>query len=60
MNDIEIKRRDIRPALVFLSGELIAVPIPLEREEVILAAVSTSCPISIREMAPFSMVIGSR
>ncbi|HQX55985.1 MAG TPA: GGDEF domain-containing protein [Pyrinomonadaceae bacterium] len=36
MNDIEIKRRDIRPALVFLSGELIAVPIPLEREEVIL------------------------
>ncbi|MBX7055230.1 MAG: GGDEF domain-containing protein [Pyrinomonadaceae bacterium] len=36
MNDSEIKRRDIRPALVFLSGELIAVPIPLEREEVIL------------------------
>ena len=35
MNDIEIKRRDIRPAVVFLSGELIAVPIPLEREEVI-------------------------
>jgi diguanylate cyclase (GGDEF)-like protein len=28
--------RDLRPALVFLSGELIAVPIPLEREEVIL------------------------
>ncbi len=27
---------DLRPALVFLSGELIAVPIPLEREEVIL------------------------
>lgn len=36
MNDSEIIRRDIRPALVFLSGELIAVPIPLEREEVIL------------------------
>jgi two-component system cell cycle response regulator len=36
MNDAEIKRRDLRPALVFLSGELIAVPIPLEREEVIL------------------------
>lgn len=36
MNDSEIKRRDLRPALVFLSGELIAVPIPLEREEVIL------------------------
>jgi len=30
------QRRDIRPSLVFLSGELIAVPIPLEREEVIL------------------------
>ena len=27
---------DLRPALVFLSGELIAVPIPLEREQVIL------------------------
>jgi diguanylate cyclase (GGDEF)-like protein len=27
---------DLRPALVFLSGDLIAVPIPLEREEVIL------------------------
>ena len=27
-------RRDRKPALVFLSGELIAVPIPLEREEV--------------------------
>ena len=36
MNDPETKRRDLRPALVFLSGELIAVPIPLEREEVIL------------------------
>ena len=31
-----LKKRDLRPALVFLSGELIAVPIPLEREEVIL------------------------
>jgi diguanylate cyclase (GGDEF)-like protein len=36
MIDSEILRRDLRPALVFLSGELIAVPIPLEREEVIL------------------------
>ena len=27
---------DIRPALVFLSGDLIAVPIPIEREEVSL------------------------
>ncbi|MEP6786910.1 MAG: FHA domain-containing protein, partial [Acidobacteriota bacterium] len=36
MNDSEIVRRDLKPALVFLSGELIAVPIPLEREEVIL------------------------
>src|SRR5438552_7433117 len=36
MNDSEIKRRNLRPALVFLSGELIAVPIPLERAEVIL------------------------
>jgi two-component system, cell cycle response regulator len=36
MTDVELKRRDLRPALVFLSGELIAVPIPLERETVIL------------------------
>ncbi len=36
MNDSEIIRRDLRPALVFLSGELIAVPIPLERQDVIL------------------------
>jgi diguanylate cyclase (GGDEF)-like protein len=28
--------RDLRPALVFLSGDLLAVPIPLDREEVIL------------------------
>ncbi len=28
--------RDLRPALVFLSGDLIAVPIPLDRERVIL------------------------
>ena len=28
--------RDLRPALVFLNGDLLAVPIPLEREEVIL------------------------
>ncbi len=36
MNDADKIRRDLKPALVFLSGELIAVPIPLEREEVIL------------------------
>lgn len=36
MNDAESVRRNLKPALVFLSGELIAVPIPLEREEVIL------------------------
>ncbi len=28
--------RDLRPALVFLTGDLLAVPIPLEREEVIV------------------------
>jgi diguanylate cyclase (GGDEF)-like protein len=36
MDPSEILRRDLKPALVFLSGELIAVPIPLEREDVIL------------------------
>jgi diguanylate cyclase (GGDEF)-like protein len=28
--------RDLRPALVFLNGDLLAVPIPLERDEVVL------------------------
>ncbi|HSI88968.1 MAG TPA: GGDEF domain-containing protein [Pyrinomonadaceae bacterium] len=32
----ERRASDLRPALVFLSGELLAVPIPLERSEVIL------------------------
>jgi len=36
MQKPERQLRDLRPALVFLSGELIAVPIPLDREEVIL------------------------
>ena len=36
MTDAAIQSRDLRPALVFLSGELIAVPIPLERETVVL------------------------
>ena len=29
-------KRDLRPALVFLTGDLLAVPIPLERKEIIL------------------------
>ncbi|MGI8467111.1 MAG: diguanylate cyclase [Pyrinomonadaceae bacterium] len=29
-------QRELRPALIFLSGELLAVPIPLERGEVVL------------------------
>lgn len=36
MDSSEKVRRDIRPSLVFLTGELIAVPIPLERSEVLL------------------------
>ncbi len=36
MSDMQNPRRDFKPSLVFLSGELIAVPIPLDREEVIL------------------------
>ena len=36
MNQVKHPKRDLRPALVFLSGDLLAVPIPLEREEVIL------------------------
>ncbi len=36
MNTTVLVGRDLKPALVFLSGELIAVPIPLDRENVIL------------------------
>ena len=36
MQKVKRQNRDLRPALVFLTGELIAVPIPLEREEVML------------------------
>jgi diguanylate cyclase (GGDEF)-like protein len=36
MNDAPTQRRDVKPSLVFLTGELIAVPIPLDREQVIL------------------------
>jgi diguanylate cyclase (GGDEF)-like protein len=36
MNETTRQKRDLRPALIFLSGDLLAVPIPLEREEVFL------------------------
>lgn len=36
MSNPKRKQRDLRPVLVFLNGDLIAVPIPLEREEVTL------------------------
>lgn len=36
MSESKRPKRQLSPALVFLSGELFAVPIPLEREEVIL------------------------
>lgn len=36
MSKVKRQDRDLRPTLVFLTGELIAVPIPLDREEVIL------------------------
>ncbi|MEJ7848490.1 MAG: GGDEF domain-containing protein [Pyrinomonadaceae bacterium] len=35
MQKVMRQQRDLRPAIVFLSGELIAVPIPLDRETVI-------------------------
>jgi len=36
MSQAKHQERDLRPALIFLSGELLAVPIPLERGEVVL------------------------
>src|ERR1700704_6254768 len=35
-SDARQVQRERRPALVFLRGELLAVPIPLERDEVVL------------------------
>jgi len=42
MPKAKLQHRDLRPALVFLTGELIAVPIPLEREEVLLGRALTA------------------
>lgn len=36
MTENKRPKRDLRPSLVFLNGDLLAVPIPLERETVIL------------------------
>ncbi len=36
MQEINRANRDLRPAVVFLTGDLMAVPIPLERVEVVL------------------------
>jgi pSer/pThr/pTyr-binding forkhead associated (FHA) protein len=36
MKPTKREKRDLRPALIFLSGDLLAVPIPLERGEVVL------------------------
>lgn len=36
MEEAQRQKRDLRPALIFLSGDMLAVPIPLERGEVIL------------------------
>ena len=44
MQKLKRQDRDMRPALVFLTGELIAVPIPLEREEVILGHAERRVP----------------
>ncbi len=42
MTNPKRQNRDLRPALVFLSGDLLAVPIPLEREEVTLGRASAA------------------
>ena len=42
MNNPKHQKRDLRPALVFLTGDLLAVPIPLEREEVILGRAASA------------------
>lgn len=57
-------KRDIRPTLVFLSGDLIAVSIPLERSEIILgraleADVRINDPKASRRHAKISKVFNS-
>jgi diguanylate cyclase (GGDEF)-like protein len=42
MSESKRPQRELRPALVFLSGDLLAVPIPLERDEVILGRAAQS------------------
>lgn len=42
MSASERPQRELRPALVFLNGDLLAVPIPLERSEVILGRAAES------------------
>ncbi len=43
----ERPKRELKPSLVFLNGDLLAVPIPLEREEVILGrAIETDVRIN--------------
>ncbi|MCY7375916.1 MAG: GGDEF domain-containing protein [Pyrinomonadaceae bacterium] len=42
MNKSNSQKRDLRPALIFLSGDLLAVPIPLERAEVILGRAASA------------------
>ena len=61
MHEKRSLKRDLRPALVFLSGELIAVPIPLEREDVLLgralnADVRINDPIAARQHAKIKTV----
>ena len=42
MTELKRPKRELRPALVFLNGDLLAVPIPLERGEVILGRAGES------------------
>jgi hypothetical protein len=44
MHESAVPSRDLRPSLVFLTGDLIAVPIPLERDEVVLGRARSRGP----------------
>lgn len=52
MKELKRPQRDLRPALIFLTGDLLAVPIPLEREEVILGrALETGVRINDKKLS---------
>jgi diguanylate cyclase (GGDEF)-like protein len=61
MTETRIAKRELRPTLVFLNGDLLAVSIPLERQEVIMgralrADVRLNDPLTSRQHASITTI----